>query len=33
MILRESEFTANTHKEITEFGGWRAYLKTLGREN
>ncbi|WP_406288498.1 gamma-glutamylcyclotransferase [Embleya sp. NBC_00896] len=32
MILRRGELESGRHKEITEFGGWRAYLKTLGRE-
>ncbi|MYS82908.1 allophanate hydrolase-related protein [Embleya scabrispora] len=32
MILRRGESESGRHKEITEFGGWRAYLRTLGRE-
>ncbi|MFI1382619.1 gamma-glutamylcyclotransferase [Embleya sp. NPDC020886] len=32
MILRRGELQSGRHKEITEFGGWRAYLRTLGRE-
>ncbi|WPB95882.1 allophanate hydrolase-related protein [Streptomyces malaysiensis] len=32
MILRRGELERDLHKEITEFGGWRAYLKALGRE-
>lgn len=33
MVLRVGELETGRHKEITEFGGWRNYLKTLGRES
>ncbi|MFE3827363.1 gamma-glutamylcyclotransferase [Streptomyces sp. NPDC059092] len=32
MVLRRGELEKGIHTEITEFGGWRAYLKTLGRD-
>ncbi|MCQ4084977.1 gamma-glutamylcyclotransferase [Streptomyces sp. RB6PN25] len=32
MVLRRGELERGVHKEITEFGGWRAYLAALGRE-
>ncbi|WP_329578358.1 gamma-glutamylcyclotransferase [Kitasatospora sp. NBC_01250] len=32
MVLAPGELERGVHKEITEFGGWRAYLATLGRE-
>ncbi|MEV7086160.1 gamma-glutamylcyclotransferase [Streptomyces sp. NPDC093085] len=32
MVLRRGELEKGVHTEITPFGGWRAYLKTLGRE-
>lgn len=31
MLLARGELERGVHKEITEFGGWRAYLATLGR--
>ncbi|KJK59988.1 allophanate hydrolase-related protein [Saccharothrix sp. ST-888] len=31
MVLARGELERGVHKEITEFGGWRAYLATLGR--
>ncbi|WP_035841097.1 allophanate hydrolase-related protein [Kitasatospora azatica] len=31
MVLSRGELERGVHKEITEFGGWRAYLATLGR--
>ncbi len=31
MLLGRAEPARGVHKEITEFGGWRAYLATLGR--
>ncbi|MGF1427711.1 allophanate hydrolase-related protein [Kitasatospora sp. LaBMicrA B282] len=31
MVLRQGELARDVHKEITELGGWRAYLATLGR--
>ncbi|NUS54917.1 MAG: gamma-glutamylcyclotransferase, partial [Streptomycetaceae bacterium] len=33
MVLRVGELETGAHKEITEYGGWRAYLTTLGRES
>lgn len=31
MVLARGELERGVHREITEFGGWRAYLATLGR--
>ncbi|GHH63188.1 gamma-glutamylcyclotransferase [Kitasatospora indigofera] len=31
MLLARGEQEKGVHKEITEYGGWRAYLATLGR--
>ncbi|MFI9272751.1 gamma-glutamylcyclotransferase [Kitasatospora sp. NPDC052896] len=31
MVLARGELERGVHKEITEFGGWRAYLAALGR--
>ncbi|WP_436775486.1 allophanate hydrolase-related protein [Yinghuangia sp. YIM S09857] len=33
MVLRVGELETGKHREITEFGGWRNYLRTLGRES
>ncbi|MBI0380911.1 gamma-glutamylcyclotransferase, partial [Streptomyces albiflaviniger] len=33
MVLRRGELERGVHKEITDFGGWRPYLKSLGREH
>ncbi|MFC9428950.1 gamma-glutamylcyclotransferase [Streptomyces sp. NPDC056987] len=32
MVLRRGELERGGHTEITAFGGWRAYLKSLGRD-
>jgi len=32
MILRRGQLESGGHREITAFGGWRNYLKSLGRE-
>ncbi|WP_394848662.1 gamma-glutamylcyclotransferase [Pendulispora brunnea] len=31
MILRRSELESGGHREITSFGGWRNYMKSLER--
>ncbi|MEU9131986.1 gamma-glutamylcyclotransferase [Kitasatospora sp. NPDC048540] len=31
MVLARGELERGVHQEITAFGGWRAYLATLGR--
>ncbi|MFI6443906.1 gamma-glutamylcyclotransferase [Kitasatospora sp. NPDC050543] len=31
MLLARGEPERGVHREITEYGGWRAYLATLGR--
>ncbi|MER5636940.1 gamma-glutamylcyclotransferase [Kitasatospora sp. NPDC002227] len=31
MLLARGELETGAHREITTFGGWRAYLATLGR--
>ncbi|MCX4745300.1 gamma-glutamylcyclotransferase [Kitasatospora sp. NBC_01287] len=31
MVLARGELERGAHREITGFGGWRAYLATLGR--
>jgi gamma-glutamylcyclotransferase (GGCT)/AIG2-like uncharacterized protein YtfP len=31
MVLRRSEHESGAHRDITEHGGWRTYLATLGR--
>ncbi|MFB7667354.1 gamma-glutamylcyclotransferase [Kitasatospora sp. NPDC056138] len=31
MVLARGELERGVHKEITEYGGWRSYLATLGR--
>jgi hypothetical protein len=31
MVLARGELERGVHREITEYGGWRAYLATLGR--
>ncbi|MER8182132.1 gamma-glutamylcyclotransferase [Kitasatospora sp. NPDC094015] len=31
MVLARGELERGVHQEITSFGGWRAYLATLGR--
>lgn len=33
MVLRRGELEKGVHQDISDFGGWRPYLKTLGREN
>ncbi|WP_445519418.1 allophanate hydrolase-related protein [Streptomyces sp. NEAU-174] len=33
MVLRRGELERGVHKEITDFGGWRPHLKSLGREH
>ncbi|RKE22501.1 gamma-glutamylcyclotransferase [Streptomyces sp. TLI_171] len=32
MLLARGQLERGVHREITEHGGWRAYLATLGRE-
>ncbi|MFC8722156.1 gamma-glutamylcyclotransferase [Kitasatospora sp. NPDC057198] len=32
MVLARGQLERGVHREITEHGGWRAYLATLGRE-
>jgi hypothetical protein len=31
MVLRDAEHDRGIHKDITEYGGWRAYRAALGR--
>jgi gamma-glutamylcyclotransferase (GGCT)/AIG2-like uncharacterized protein YtfP len=33
MLLRAGELAGGRHREITEYGGWRGYLRSLGRES
>ncbi|GAA0895847.1 MULTISPECIES: allophanate hydrolase-related protein [Streptomyces violaceusniger group] len=33
MVLYRSELERDVHKEITDFRGWRPYLKSLGGEH
>lgn len=32
MLLARGQLERGVHKEITQYGGWRAYLATLGRD-